>query len=41
MKKFIEERKRLANKHSLETSLLLKISKEEEEALKEENTRVS
>ncbi len=41
MKKFIEERKRLANKHSQETSLLLKISKEEQEALKEENTKVS
>jgi len=39
MKKFIEERKRLANKHSQETSLLLKISKEEQEALKEENTK--
>ena len=40
-KTFIDERKRLINKHSLETSSLSKISVEEQEALKEENTKVS
>ena len=41
MKKFIEERKRLVNKHSFEKSLLSKVIAEEELALKEENARVS
>jgi phosphatidylinositol phospholipase C, beta len=40
MKKFIEERKRLAHRHSTETQLLLKIVVEEEEALKLENKKV-
>ena len=40
MKKFIEERKRLALKHSNETSQLDKIIKEEEEILKQENNKV-
>jgi len=39
MKKFIEERKRLALKHSNEASLLDKIIKEEEELLKQENIK--
>jgi len=40
MKKFIEERKRLALKHSNEASLLDKIIKEEEELLKQENIKI-
>jgi hypothetical protein len=41
MKKFIEERKRLANKHQQENSALSNIVKEEEEGLMEENNKVS
>ncbi len=40
MKKFIDERKRLANKHSQETNLLAKMAKDEEDTLKDENARV-
>lgn len=40
MKKFIEERKRLAHRHSSETQLLSKIVTEEEETLKLENKKV-
>ena len=40
MKKFVDERKRLASKHEQETALLLKLIKEEEEALTEENRKV-
>jgi phosphatidylinositol phospholipase C beta len=41
MKKFIEERKRLANKHSLESQSLAKIVKEEEDSLNDENNKVN
>jgi phosphatidylinositol phospholipase C beta len=41
MKKFVDERKRLSNKHEQETSFLTKLSKEEEEALLEENNKVN
>lgn len=41
MKKFIEERKRLANKHSLENQALAKIVKEEEDSLNDENNKVN
>jgi len=40
MKKFIEERKRLANKHQQENSALANIVKDEEEGLLEENNKV-
>jgi hypothetical protein len=41
MKKFYEERKRLAYKHNNELDLLSKVIKEEEELLNEENNKVS
>jgi len=40
MKKFLDERKRLANKHEQETVLISKLVKEEEDALLEENKKV-
>ena len=40
MKKFVDERKRLANKHEQETIILSKLVKEEEDALSEENKKV-
>jgi phosphatidylinositol phospholipase C beta len=40
MKKFIDERKRLASKHKLENELLEKITKDEEDNLNEENRKV-
>lgn len=41
MKRFIDERKRLANKHKLENELLETITKEEEKTLEEENKKVN
>lgn len=41
MKRFIDERKRLANKQKQENELLENITKEEIEALNEENNKVS
>ena len=41
MKKFIDERKRLALKHQQETTNLNNIVKEEEQTLLEENSKVS
>ncbi len=41
MKKFVDERKRQASRHEQETALSLKLVKEEEEALLEENKKVS
>jgi hypothetical protein len=40
MKKFVDERKRLANKHEQETMLISKLVKEEEDTLLEENKKV-
>lgn len=40
MKRFIDERKRLANKHKQENELLENITKEENENLTEENKKV-
>ncbi len=40
MKRFIDERKRLASKHKQENELLEKMTKEEEEFLNEENKKV-
>jgi hypothetical protein len=40
MKKFIEERKRLALKHQQETTTLSNLSKEEEDVLAIENNKV-
>ena len=41
MKKFIDERKRLANKHQQENSTLTNLIKEEEDSLIEENNKVA
>lgn len=41
MKKFVDERKRLSGRHEQETALLLKLVKEEEDALIEENKKVN
>lgn len=41
MKRFIDERKRLANKHKQENELLENITKEEEKKLEEENKKVN
>jgi phosphatidylinositol phospholipase C, beta len=41
MKKFIDERKRLANKHQQENSTLVNLVKEEEDTLNEENNKVN
>lgn len=41
MKRFIDERKRLASKHKQENELLTNITKEEEENLGEENKKVN
>ena len=40
MKRFIDERKRLASKHKQENEVLVNITKEEEENLGEENRKV-
>lgn len=40
MKRFIDERKRLASKHKQENEMLENITKEEEEIIKEENGKV-
>ena len=40
MKKFMDERKRLVNKHESENALLTKVMKEEEDLLIEENKKV-
>ena len=40
MKKFIDERKRLSNKHQQENSTLVNLAKEEEDTLTEENNKV-
>lgn len=40
MKKFIDERRRLGNKHKQENELLENITKEESNHLTEENTKV-
>jgi phosphatidylinositol phospholipase C beta len=41
MKKFVDERKRQASRHEQETALSLKLVREEEEALLEENKKVN
>ena len=41
MKKFVDERKRLSNKHEQENAFLLKLVKDEEDALTEENKKVN
>lgn len=40
MKRFIDERKRLASKHKQENEMLDNITKEEEEIIREENGKV-
>ena len=41
MKRFIDERKRLASKHKLENELLEKVTKDEEDNLNDENKKVT
>ena len=41
MKKFMDERKRLANKHQQENTTLVNLVKEEEDTLNEENNKVN
>ena len=41
MKKFIDERKRLSNKHQQENNTLVNLAKEEEDTLTEENNKVN
>lgn len=41
MKKFVDERKRLSCRHEQENSYLLKLVKDEEDALTEENKKVN
>ena len=41
MKKFVDERKRQAGKHEQETALSLKLVREEEDALTDENKKVT